>query len=103
VEAALTRFSALLVPLALVAVPTGAAAPAQYRAELAAPPSTDRLVVRDTVWHCGGGRCDATNGTSRPAILCAALAREAGTVRSFAVEGQAITAPELEKCNARAR
>ena len=96
-----------LLPLLLLAAPgiacaVTASAP-QYRAELAAPASADRLIVRDTLWHCGGGTCVAAIGASRPAVVCAALAREAGALRSFAVDGRVLAADALEKCNARAR
>ena len=75
----------------------------EYRAELATPASSNRLVVRDTVWRCAGGTCTAGKSNSRPAIACAALAREAGTLRSFTAEGSPLAPEELEKCNARAR
>jgi hypothetical protein len=99
-----SRIQALLLPLlALAAAPAGASAPSEYRAELAAPAPADRIVVRDTVWHCAGDSCVAAAGNSRPAIACAALAKTAGALRSFSVEGRAIATAELEKCNARAR
>ena len=100
------RLSALAALLsAFVAGPAAAqpSQPAQYRAELVSPASADRLIVRDVVWRCGGGICVAPTGNSRPAVLCAALARQAGALRSFAVEGQPLSGEELEKCNARAR
>jgi len=84
---------------------TAFAAPgaAQYRAEIASPPTASRLIVKDIVWRCGAGRCVAPRGNSRPAIDCSALAHEVGTLRSFTVEGQALDPAALEKCNARAR
>ena len=50
-----------------------------------------------------GGTCVAPKSSSRPAVVCAALVRETGAVRSFTVDGQALAAEQLEKCNARAR
>ena len=102
------RLSALAALSALATVPAAAqpsqpSQPAQCRAELVSPASADRLIVRDVVWRCGGGICVAPTGNSRPAVLCAALARQAGALRSFAVEGRALSGEELEKCNARAR
>ena len=83
---------------------TAFAAPGgQYRAELASPPTASRLIVKDIVWRCGAAGCVAPRGNSRPAIDCSALAHEVGTLRSFAVEGQALDPAALEKCNARAR
>jgi len=79
------------------------AAGSYYQAQLAAPPSAQRLIVRDLVWRCGDTGCTAGKSTSRAATDCAALVREAGAVLSFAVQGRALSAEELEKCNARAR
>ena len=99
----MTRLPAFFLVSLAVASPAGAASPAQYRAELAGPAPAGRLIVRGTVWHCGGDACAAADAASRPEILCAALAREVGTLRSFAAEGRAFAPDELEKCNARAR
>jgi hypothetical protein len=84
------------------APPAFAAAP-HYKAEPAAPPAAEKLIVRQTVWKCGPSGCVAARGTSRPAVECGALARELGTLRSFAADGRAFAPEELEKCNARAR
>ena len=75
----------------------------QYRAELTAPASAPRLVARDLVWSCAGTGCVAAQSTSLPATDCAALARQAGALRSFAVDGRPLPAEALEKCNAKAR
>jgi hypothetical protein len=104
----MTRFSALaaIVSASFPAAGTAVAAnglPLEYRAELAAPAPAARLIVRDVVWRCDGAACVAPAANSRPALVCAALARQAGALRSFAVEGRALAAEELEKCNARAR
>ena len=74
-----------------------------YQAELATPPAAERLVVREIVWKCGPAGCTAGKSNSLAKTDCAALAREAGPVRSFTVAGRALGAAELEKCNARAR
>jgi hypothetical protein len=87
----------------LVGAAVPAAAGVYYRAEPAAQPSSDRLVVRDLVWKCGVGGCVSGKSHSRAAVDCAALVRAIGAVRSFSVEGQALPADQLEKCNARAR
>ncbi len=81
----------------------GLASPAQYRAEPAAAPASERVVVRDLVWKCGPAGCVTVQRGSRPAVDCSALAREIGTLRSFAVAGEPLAPEALEKCNARAR
>ena len=82
---------------------TAFAAGAQYRAEPANPPAAARLIVKEIVWKCGAGGCVAPQGNSRPAVDCSALAREVGTLRSFAVGGQPLDSAALGKCNAKAR
>lgn len=86
--------------LALFATP--ALAVPYFKAEPAAKPAEARLVLRDTMWKCGDASCTAGRSNSRPAVVCAVLAKEVGSLRSFTVEGTALTAEELEKCNARA-
>ena len=96
---------AILLPLSTTGVdapPAFAAAP-YYKAETAAPPAAQKLIVRETVWKCGPAGCVAAQGSSRPAVECGALARQVGTLRSFAAGGRAFDAEELEKCNASAR
>ena len=93
----LTLLSALLAGPAL-------AAPAHYQAQPAAAPAQQQLVARDNVWRCGDAGCVSTNeSASRPAIVCAALVRQIGEVRSFSNDGRAFGADELQACNARAR
>jgi hypothetical protein len=71
-----------------------------YRAELAVPASEARFVARDIVWACKGASCIAGQGTSRPVIMCSALAKAAGPVASFTAGGKALEADELARCNA---
>ena len=103
------RFASSLLATLMTLTAFGAtAAPAfaatvQYRAEPATPQSLARFVAKDIVWKCGPVGCTAPRGNSRPAIDCAALAREVGELRSFTVAGQPLAADALAKCNARAR
>ena len=85
-----------------------AAAPAfaggpHYEAKPVAAPAAARLVARDLAWRCGASGCVAAASNSRPPIVCAALVREIGPLTSFAAGGRALSADELQKCNARAR
>lgn len=93
-------FRAATLTLALIAAP--ASASSHYHAQPAAKPSAAKLVVRDTLWKCGNGGCSAAKSNSRPAIVCAALAKEIGVLQSFSVAGQALAPEDLKKCNARA-
>ena len=93
------RYAALA--LALVSTPAFAAG---FQAEASSAPAQARFVARDSVWRCDGANCVSTNRTStRAAIACAALARQIGALKSFAVDGRAFGAEELQACNARAR
>lgn len=94
--------AALALPIfaaAFVSAAAGAAGAPYYRAELASPAPKAKFVARDVVWACEGANCVAGRGTSRPLIMCASLAREAGEVKSFAVNGAAIAPEELARCN----
>lgn len=91
----------LVLPLAFLAAP--AFANGYYQAEPQNAPAEQRFVARDTVWQCAGGTCSSARGGSRPAFVCASVARELGTLRRFAVDGREFDAAELEACNRRAR
>lgn len=82
-----------------------AAAPAlgaSYSAKLASP-TTERFIARDIVWACRADACQGATEESRPVVLCESLARHAGRIDSFLVDGRAFSAAELDKCNASAK
>ena len=90
-----------LLSLALVSTPALAN---PFQAETSAAPTPARFVARDSIWRCSETQCISTNRTStRPAIVCAALARQVGALKSFSAGGRAFGAEELQSCNARAR
>ena len=101
----LSALLTFLVTFAILGGSIGAAAaePVHYRAEPATPQAQARLIAKDLVWKCGSAGCVAGKSNSRPATDCSALVRQVGALRSFSVQGRALTATELEKCNARAR
>ena len=84
------------------AQPAGPPVPA-YQAELAAPSAEGRIVVRDTIWRCSENQCSAGRSPRRHALVCAGLARSAGEVRRFVVNGQEWTADQLSRCNGTTR
>lgn len=87
--------------LALVSAPAFAAG--HYFAEPESPPAASRFIAGDSVWQCGQESCVAAASRSRPAVVCAAAARELGKLRRFAVAGRGFDAAQLEACNRRAR
>ena len=92
-------------PLAALTAIVFAAAPAAaatYSAKPAAPTSA-RFIARDITWACGPAACQGSTDESRPAVLCQALAKRAGRIDSFLVDGRAFTAAELDKCNTAAK
>lgn len=90
----------LIGTLAFASTAATAAGGAYYRAELANPASAARFVARDVVWVCKDSGCIASQGTSRPLIMCSALAKAAGPVASFTAGGKELTAEDLARCNA---
>jgi hypothetical protein len=88
-------FSALI----LTATAAGAA---NYSAKPAVP-VTERIVARDIIWNCGPAACQGATAESRPVVLCEGLAKKAGRIDSFLVDGQALSAAELDRCNAAAK
>ena len=88
--------------LSAIALGAAPAAAATYSAKLTAP-TTQRIIARDISWNCGTDACQGATQESRPAVLCQGLAKRAGRVDSFLVDGRAFTAAELDKCNASAK
>jgi len=89
--------------LAAVAMLAAPAAAATYSAKLAAPQQASRIAVSDLLWTCGEQDCVGSTKTSRPLVLCQGLAKKAGRIDAFTVDGRDIAAAELERCNASAR
>ena len=85
--------------LALAAAP---AAAASYSATLTQP-TTDKFIARDIVWNCGPAACQGATDNGRPVVLCQSLAKRAGRVEAFLVDGRALAAAELDRCNALAK
>ena len=93
------RSSAFVAAFALSAA---TAAAASYSATLASPTS-GRVIAGDLMWNCAGAACQGATEESRPLVLCQSLAKRAGRVDSFLVNGRAFTADELGRCNAFAK
>lgn len=104
----MTRTTALLLALASSFTLLSSAAVAQpsggfYALSLGQPAAKAQPIVRGMLFNCNGATCTAGEGTSRPAIVCAAAAREFGPIASFSAGGQAFDAEALAKCNAKAK
>lgn len=84
---------------AIAPAPAQAAEGAYYRAELAAPATDRQALAGGLVWKCADTACAAPKGTSRPAIVCARLAKRVGPVVSFTAGGKALEADDLARCN----
>lgn len=85
-----------LTAIAALAAPATAAT---YSAKLSAP-ANGHIVARDINWACAGNNCQGATQESRPAVLCQALAKKAGKVEGFLVDGRAFGDAELGQCNA---
>ena len=93
------RLTMAIAAAALTAFP---AAAATYSAQLSTP-ATQRIIARDIVWNCGPTACQGSSEESRPAVLCQSLAKKAGRIESFIVNGRAFAAAELDRCNVSAK
>ena len=87
------------VALGLAAAPAAASI---YAAKPATPSESGRIVVRDVVWSCGPQACVGSTDKSRPIVLCQALAKKAGRIESFTVNGAPMADADLDRCNASA-
>ncbi len=96
--AALTTSAVLFVGTATPAF----AGASVYRMVAVSPVEATRIIVKDSLWSCDGNSCVASNVTSRPVVICAAAAKKIGQIESFTVNGVALSADELAKCNAKA-
>ncbi|HUQ14134.1 MAG TPA: hypothetical protein VM055_07655 [Novosphingobium sp.] len=93
-------FLGTAVSFTATATPAYAASPGYYQAQLVTPADSARTEVQNGVaWKCAGGECRGTEGTSRPEVVCARLARKVGPLTGFAVKGEALDADALAKCN----
>ena len=94
----MSRTLALLAALA-IAAPASAAT---YVGKPAAPVAEAKFVARDIIWNLAGGSYQGSTDQSRPLVLCQSLAKRAGRLESFAVNGRAFAEADLAKCNAAA-
>lgn len=91
--------SALLIS-ALAAAPLAARdSGPYYRAELAQPASSSRVIAGGVLWMCEGTQCFAAKGTSRPVVMCKRLAAATSAVTRFSYGGESLGADDLARCN----
>ena len=95
----MSRTVIMLAALAAVAAPASAAT---YVGKPISATGTSRFVARDIVWANAGGAYQGSTEESRPLVLCQSLAKHAGQLQSFTVDGKAFGDSELAKCNASA-
>lgn len=91
--------------LAFAALAASFAAPAlaaNYSANLEQS-ATARIIDRDISWLCNGATCTGATTESRPLVLCQGLAKQAGRLGSFSVNGRALDTAQLDRCNASAK
>jgi hypothetical protein len=79
------------------------AAAATYSA-MPATPASGKLIARDIVWTCtAAAGCQGSTQEGRAVVRCQSLAKRTGRIDSFAVDGRAFAAAELERCNSVAK
>jgi len=91
-----------LLALSAIALTAAPAAAASYAAKPIIPTS-ERFIARDIVWACGPAACQGATDESRPAVICESLAKRAGKLESFLVDGRAFDPAALERCNSAAK
>lgn len=95
--------------LAAVALTLAAATPAfaqgagALAVPVAQPTKPAALVAGETLWSYGSAGYTAQALTARPTIACQQVVKKIGAVSSFSVNGTALSAEELAKCNAKAK
>jgi hypothetical protein len=94
----MTRFFALALSLAIAAP----AAAATYAGKPAAPAGEAKFIGRDIIWTLAGDAYQGSTDESRPLVLCQSLAKRAGRLESFSVNGRPFADADLAKCNAAA-
>lgn len=95
-------WTALTIGTAVTPAPVQAATGgAFYRAELSTPADSTnaRPIVSGQVWKCSGTACVSGEATSRPAIVCARIAKEVGPLAAFTAGEKVFAAEELARCN----
>jgi hypothetical protein len=96
----MTRFATILTAVTLIAAPAMAGS---YSAKPIAAPATTKIIGKDISWVCGPDACQGSTDASRPLVLCQDLAKRAGPLQSFVADGRALSADQLDKCNASAK
>jgi hypothetical protein len=96
----MNRFAAIFTAAALLAAPAMAGS---YSAKPIAAPAATKIIGKDISWICGPDACQGSTEASRPLVLCQDLAKRAGRLESFVANGRALSAAELDKCNASAK
>lgn len=100
---AVLAFAGSVMAFAVTAEPVRAA-DGYYVATLATPKAAPvRSIEGGLMWSCAGDSCQAARDTSRPAIVCARLAKKHGAITRFATPKGDLAADDLAKCNAAAR
>ena len=75
---------------------------ATFQAQPANAPAA-RVIAKNVSWLCGNAGCVASSAESRPAVVCAQLAKKVGRLAGFSSNGTAFDADQLARCNTRAR
>lgn len=96
---ATTAAFATITAVTMFAAPVQAGKNIYYEAKLAAPVESQTEIIRGVVWRCAGDTCRAPKATSRPANVCARLARKMGEVTTFSTHGEAMDAQAIADCN----
>lgn len=84
----------------VVAPAQAAPSSATVTATLAEAGKDARVVAGNTLWSCKETTCTTRVSGTRPGRLCRDLKRKAGTIVAFTINGTALDAEALARCNA---
>ncbi len=92
-------WTALSFGAALTPAPAQADGGPYYRAELATTAPDDLIIARGTAWTCSDTVCAAPKKSNlRPIHVCRHLAKKAGEITRFTVDGVDFTAEQIADC-----
>src|SRR4030095_12119974 len=94
-EVEMTRIAALFAATALFAAPAVAGS---YSAKPLSVPASAKIIGKDISWTCGANGCQGATETGRPLVICQDLAKRAGRLESFTVDGRALGRSEEPAC-----
>lgn len=91
--------AALTTSVLLFAAPQAHAAAPYYKAELAAPATAQKQLLRGVFVNCDGANCRAPRTGTAPKNMCITISKQLGEVTAFSAGNRVFDATEIAACN----